>query len=56
MKLQKQLSRKSEKIVYSKYVIVIPPEKIKKVGWREGLDLEAEVKNNKIILKPRKNV
>jgi AbrB family looped-hinge helix DNA binding protein len=51
MKLQKQLSRKSGKILYPKYVIVIPPEKIKEVGWKEGEELEAFTKDGKIILK-----
>jgi antitoxin component of MazEF toxin-antitoxin module len=54
MKLQKQLSRKSGDIVYPKYVVVIPPEKIKEVGWREGTELDADVGQNKIILRPKK--
>ena len=36
MKLQKQLSRKSGNVVYPKYVVVIPPDKIKEARWREG--------------------
>ena len=53
MKLQKQLSRKSGNIVYPKWVVVIPPEKVKEVGWREGTELNADAKDNKIILKPK---
>lgn len=53
MKLQKQLSRKSGNIVYPKWVIVIPPEKIKKAGWKEGMELDIKIKNNKIIIKPK---
>ena len=34
-KLQKQLSRKVGNKEYSKYVIVIPSEEIKKSGFRE---------------------
>jgi bifunctional DNA-binding transcriptional regulator/antitoxin component of YhaV-PrlF toxin-antitoxin module len=54
MKLQKQLSRKVGKIVYPKWLVVIPPEKVKEAGWKEGTELEAEIKENKIILKPKK--
>ncbi|MFH0889942.1 MAG: AbrB/MazE/SpoVT family DNA-binding domain-containing protein [Candidatus Aenigmatarchaeota archaeon] len=54
MKLQKQLSRKSGNTVYPKWVVVIPPEKIKETGWREGEDLEADVKDGKIVLKTKK--
>lgn len=54
MKLQKQLSRKSGSKVYPKYVVVIPPDKIKEVGWKEGTELYADAKENKLILKPKK--
>jgi len=55
MKLQKQLSRKAGNIEYPKWVVVIPPEKVKEVGWKEGIELSADTKENKIILKPKKN-
>ncbi len=53
MKLQKQLSRKSGNVVYPKYVVVIPPEKIKEAGWKEGTELDANVRNGKVILRPK---
>ncbi len=53
MKLQKQLSRKSGNVVYPKYVVVIPPNKIKEAGWREGTELSADVKKGKVILRPK---
>ena len=53
MRLQKQLSRKSGNVEYPKYVVVIPPEKVKEVGWREGVELDAIVKQRKIILKTK---
>lgn len=53
MRLQKQLSRKRGLLEYPKFVVVIPPEKIKEVGWKEGTELEANVKEKKIILKPK---
>ncbi len=54
MKLQKQMSRRSGSTIYPKYVVVIPPEKVKEVGWREGEELEADVKDNKVILKTKR--
>jgi antitoxin component of MazEF toxin-antitoxin module len=34
-------------------LVVIPPEKIKEVDWREGTELKANVKEDKIILKTK---
>lgn len=53
MRLQRQLSRQIGNTFYSKWVVVIPPEKIRQVGWRIGADLEIEVRGNTIILKPK---
>ena len=50
-KLQKQLSRKVGNKEYSKYVIVMPSEEIKKAGFREGQELKIETKEGKIIIK-----
>lgn len=51
MKLQKQLSRKVRNIEYAKWVIVIPPETIRKLEWKEGQVLETEVKDKKLTIK-----
>lgn len=50
-KLQKQLSRKVGGKKYPKYVIVIPPQKIKEAGFKEGQELKIETKEGKIIIK-----
>ena len=50
MKLQKQLSRKVGDKEYAKYVIVIKPKYIEKLGWKEGEELEAEVKGDKLVI------
>lgn len=47
-------SRTVKDVEYAKWVVVIPPEKIKELGWREGLELELDAKEDKIILKPKK--
>ncbi len=54
MKLQKQTSRKINNIVYPKWVVVLPPEKVKEANWKEGEELEAKIKNGQIILIPKK--
>jgi bifunctional DNA-binding transcriptional regulator/antitoxin component of YhaV-PrlF toxin-antitoxin module len=53
VKLQKQLSRKFEGKEYPKYVVTIPPKQIEEVGWKEGIELEATVRNGRITLKPK---
>jgi antitoxin component of MazEF toxin-antitoxin module len=53
MKLQKQLSRKVAGKKYPKYVVTIPPKQIEEAGWKEGTELEATVKNGKIVLEPK---
>jgi bifunctional DNA-binding transcriptional regulator/antitoxin component of YhaV-PrlF toxin-antitoxin module len=55
MKLQKQLSRKVKNKEYPKYVITVPPSEIKKLKWREGQELESEIVDERLILKPKKS-
>ncbi len=50
MRLQKQLSKKIGDKEYAKYVIVVPPKTIDKLKWKEGEELEAEVKGDKLII------
>ena len=40
MKLQKQLSRKVGDVKYAKWVLVIPPNIIEELKWKEGQELE----------------
>lgn len=49
MKLQKQKS--DYKRGYHKYVIVMPEDAVKKSGFKEGDELEAESKKGEIRLK-----
>ena len=51
MKLQKQLSRKVGDIEYTKWVLVIPPNIVEELKWKEGQELGAEIKENKMIVK-----
>ena len=54
MKLQKQLSRKVQNKEYPKYVLVVPPDEIEKLGWKEGQELEHEVREQSLIVRPTK--
>jgi len=51
MKLQKQLSRKVGSTSYDKWVVVIPNEKIKEAGWDEGMELDVDIKGDKMTIK-----
>ncbi len=53
MRLQKQLSRKYEGKPYPKYVVTIPPKLIEDTGWTEGIELEALVEGDAIVIKPK---
>lgn len=52
MKLQKQLSRRVESKNYPKYVVTIPPKIVEKLGWKEGIELKADIKDGQIVLHP----
>jgi antitoxin component of MazEF toxin-antitoxin module len=54
MRLQKQVSRRVGKTEYSKYVVVLPPEKVKEADWKDGTELEVSVVNNSLVLKTKK--
>jgi len=54
LRLQKQLSRKVGKEEYAKWVVVIPPNKIKELGWKEGTELDFDTNESNLVLKPKK--
>jgi bifunctional DNA-binding transcriptional regulator/antitoxin component of YhaV-PrlF toxin-antitoxin module len=54
MRLQKQVNRIVEDKEYSKYVIVVPPEEIERLQWREGEELTHEVKEQTLIIRKAK--
>ncbi len=56
MKLQKQVSRRTSDKEYSKYVVVIPPDQVQELGWKEGQDLDGEILGKKFVIsaKPKR--
>ena len=51
MRLQKQVNRVVEDKEYSKYVIIVPPEDVQKLEWKEGEELSHEVKEQALIIR-----
>ena len=50
MRLLSQISREYKGKEYKKFWIVIPNNIIKKLGWKSGTELNADLKNNKLII------
>lgn len=50
MRLQKRLNRKVAGREYSKWVVTLAPEDVEKLGWREGEELETEIKGSTLVL------
>ena len=51
MRLIKQKGSEYEGKEYFKYILVVPNKLIEKLGWKGGEDLEADVKDKKLIVK-----
>lgn len=54
MRLQKQVNRVVEDKEYSKYVVIIPPEDVEKLEWKDGEELAHEVKEQTLIIRKAK--
>jgi bifunctional DNA-binding transcriptional regulator/antitoxin component of YhaV-PrlF toxin-antitoxin module len=53
MRLQKQVNRIVEDKEYSKYVLIVPPEDVEKLEWKEGQELTHEVKDQSLIIRAK---
>ena len=53
MKLQRQISRQVGENEYSKWVLIVPPSEIELLGWKEGQELQSQVREGKLIIKIR---
>ena len=51
MQLQKQLSRRIGNTEYAKYVIVVPPNIVKELKWKDGEELDIKVKGDQLLIK-----
>ena len=50
MKLQSQISREYKGTKYEKFWIVLPSKLVKKLGWKSGTELDADVNNKRLIV------
>ena len=50
MRLLSQISREYKGSKYEKFWIVIPSKLVKKLGWKKGQELEAEIKDKKLVI------
>jgi hypothetical protein len=53
VKLQKRLNRKVGNKEYSKWVVVLPHDKVQELGWEEGTELDMDTKKGAITLRPK---
>ncbi|MEM4377660.1 MAG: AbrB/MazE/SpoVT family DNA-binding domain-containing protein [Candidatus Nitrosotenuis sp.] len=54
MKLQKRVNRRVGDKEYLKWYVDIPAEAIEKAGWKESVELDFDIRDNKITLRPKK--
>ena len=50
MKLQSQISREYKGTKYEKFWIVLPSKMVKKLGWKTGTELDADINSKKLIV------
>jgi formylmethanofuran dehydrogenase subunit D len=50
MRLQKQRSREVKGKEYFRWTVVISPNDVKKLGWDEGEELSANVRQGRLVL------
>ena len=53
MRLQKRFNRKVGNKEYSKWVVVLPNDKVQELGWKEGVELDIDAKKGAITLRPK---
>jgi antitoxin component of MazEF toxin-antitoxin module len=53
VKLQKRFNRKVGNKEYSKWVVVLPNDKVQELGWKEGAELDIDTKKGTITLRPK---
>jgi hypothetical protein len=51
VKLQKQLGRRYGGKDYAKWLVVIPPNLVDKLGWSEGEDLDPQIDGHQLRLR-----
>lgn len=55
MKLQTRTNRRVGNKEYKKWYVDIPAEAIEKAGWKESLELDFDIRDKRITLRPKKS-
>lgn len=55
MKLQQRTNRRVGDKEYVKWYVDIPADVIKQTGWKEGSELEVDIKGDKLTIKRKKS-
>lgn len=53
MRLQKQKTREVKGKEYFRWTVVIPPEEVKELRWKEGSELEPVAKDGVLTIKKK---
>ena len=53
LRLLKQISRQVGDNEYVKWLIIIPPSDVEKLDWKEGQELESQIKGRTLVIKLR---
>lgn len=51
VRLQKRFAYKYKDKEHYKYVLTVPEEKIRKLGWKEGQELEQVLESQQLIIR-----
>ena len=52
--MQKQKTREVKGKEYFRWTVVIPPEEVKELGWKEGDELEPTKDGKKLVIEPKR--
>lgn len=50
MKLQRHVSKIVGETVYVKHVVTIPPEIVRRLGWKSGREINYDIKKGSLVL------
>ncbi len=56
MQLQKHLNRIVADKEYAKYLVVIPPATVEELEWKDGEELDHEIKDHALVIRKAKRV
>jgi antitoxin component of MazEF toxin-antitoxin module len=56
MRLHKVINRVYEGVTYYRWVVSLPPKRIRELGWTNGQELEAVVRGSSLWIQPALHV